>query len=91
MDPQLERDLTTAGDRLVGVDIEMLGVIDDGTGPDAGTATRRQARILAGCLWDASIAIIDQLFEDLSELIELGDGVDADAIKNLQVLGALPP
>lgn len=91
MDPQLERGLTEAGDRLVGIDIEMLGVLDDGMGPDAGAATRRQARILAGCLWGASIAIIDQLFEDLSELIELGDGVDANAIKKLQVLGALPP
>jgi hypothetical protein len=69
----------------------MLGVLDDGMGPDAGAATRRQARILAGCLWGASIAIIDQLFEDLSKLIELGDRVDANAIKKLQVLSALPP
>jgi len=61
-----------------GIDLEMFGVLDD-TGPDVGAATRRQARILAGCLWGASIAIIDQLFEDLSELIELGDGADADA------------
>jgi len=90
VDPQLERELTEAGNRLIGIDIEMLGVLDD-AGPDVDAATRRQVRMLAGCLWGASIAIVDRLFEDLSELIELGDGVDADAIKNLQVLGALPP
>ncbi|WP_052206845.1 hypothetical protein [Sinomonas humi] len=51
---------------------------------------RRQARLLAGALWHASIVLIDQLFEDIGTLRALPE-VTASDIAGTLVLSGLPP
>ncbi|WP_041652426.1 hypothetical protein [Pseudarthrobacter phenanthrenivorans] len=49
-----------------------------------------QAKLLTGALWEASIILIDQLFEDLAGLRKL-QSIDREDIANTFVLSWLPP
>jgi len=48
-----------------------------------------QAKLLAGALWEASVILIDQLFEDLASLRKL-HSIDREDIANTFVLSWLP-
>ncbi|MFE4080335.1 hypothetical protein [Paenarthrobacter sp. YIM B13468] len=49
-----------------------------------------RARLLAGALWQASIILIDELFEDIIALYDKED-ITAEDIQETQVLWTLPP
>lgn len=49
-----------------------------------------QSKLLAGALWEASVILIDQLFEDLAGLRKL-HSIDREDIANTFVLSWLPP
>jgi len=49
-----------------------------------------QAKLLARALWEASVVLVDQLFEDLNGLLKL-DRIDRQDIANTFVLSGLPP
>jgi hypothetical protein len=49
-----------------------------------------QAKLLAGALWEASVVLIDQLFEDLAGLRRL-QSIDREDIANTFVVSGLPP
>ena len=67
MDASVEGDLFAVAAMLTGIDVEDLGAEDpDGAGPDARATALRQATLLAGCLWKASI-VVEYVEADSSE------------------------
>jgi len=92
MDHSLEGDLFAAAEELTGIDVEDLGAHDvDGAGPDARATALRQATLLAGCLWKASIVVIDGVFDDVIVLAVSDDRPACDGVAGLSVIGQLPP
>jgi hypothetical protein len=67
-------------------DLEEMAAVD----PDERRQSLRQARLLAGLLWNSSSILIDQLFRDLETLRKL-DAVTPADIAGTSVLSSLPP
>lgn len=66
MDNDTLLELIADGDRLAGLDlIDLLVEVDEELTEDERVEAELQVGQLAGCLWNASILLIDQLFEDL--------------------------
>ncbi|WJH26703.1 hypothetical protein [Pseudarthrobacter defluvii] len=85
-EPRLE-DLTAERRSLLCPDdIEWM----DSITPKVRDRSLFQARLLAGALWEASVVLIDQLFEDLAGLRKL-HLIDREDIANTFVLSGLPP
>lgn len=85
-EPRLE-DLTAEQRSLLGTDdIEWMESIT----PEHRDRSLSQAKLLAGALWEASVVLIDQLFEDLAALRRL-HSIDRKDIANTFVLSWLPP
>lgn len=85
-EPRLE-DLTAEQRGELGPDdIEWM----DSITPQRRDRSLRQAKLLAGALWEASVILIDQLFEDLAALRKL-HSVDRQDIGDTIVLSWLPP
>lgn len=85
-EPRLE-DLTAEQRSLLcPVDIEWM----DSITPEVRDRSLFQARLLAGALWEASVVLIDQLFEDLAGLRKL-HSIHREDIANTSVLAGLPP
>lgn len=94
------RGLMALGERLTGLELEKLGYLPhpgaSGEEPegqpvsaDERAESLRNAKLLAGCLWEASVVLIDQLFEDLDTVKEL-DPVTPSGIATTSVLSGLP-
>jgi hypothetical protein len=66
-------------------DLEEMAAVD----PDERRKSLRQARLLAGLLWNSSSILIDQLFRDLETLRKL-DAVTPADIAGTSVLSSLP-
>ncbi|MET3721272.1 MULTISPECIES: hypothetical protein [unclassified Arthrobacter] len=58
--------------------------------PERRDRSLLQAKLLAGAMWEASVVLIDQLFEDLSGL-RIRERIDRRDIANTFVLSGLPP
>lgn len=71
-----------------GLDLELLGY-DDGLPELDRRRSEKQARLLAGCLWNASAVVIDELFMDIQSLSGL-DSVTPKDISQTFVLSGLP-
>lgn len=85
-EPRLE-DLTENQRNLLGADdLERISSIT----PEQRDQSLFQAKLLAGALWEASVVLVDQLFEDLNGLLKL-DRIDRQDIANTFVLSGLPP
>ena len=85
-EPRLE-DLTEDQRNLLDADdLEWISSIT----PEQRDQRLFQAKLLAGCLWEASAVLIGQLFEDLDCLLRL-DRIDRQDIANTFVLSGLPP
>jgi hypothetical protein len=85
-EPRLE-DLTAEQRSLLCPgDIEWM----DSITPEVRDRSLFQARLLAGALWEASVVLIDQLFEDLAGLRKL-HSIDREDIASTSVLSWLPP
>ena len=67
-------------------DIEWM----DSITPEVRDRSLFQAKLLAGALWEASVVLIDQLFEDLADLRKL-HLIHREDIANTSVLSSLPP
>jgi hypothetical protein len=67
-------------------DLEEMAAVAPGERPQS----LRQARLLAGLLWNSSSILIDQLFRDLETLRKL-DAVTPADIAGTSVLSSLPP
>ncbi len=86
-----ERSLMTAADKLTGVELEWLGArAADEAGPDERGESLRQAALLAGCLWQASVVLIDGLFDDVEQLRSQQDSNLMAAVDDTRVLATLP-
>lgn len=84
-EPRLE-DLTAEQRSMLGPDdLEWM----DSITPERRDRSRFQAKLLAGALWEASVILIDQLFEDLAGLRKL-HSIDREDIANTFVLSWLP-
>lgn len=84
-EPRLEDLTEDQRSRLDGDDLEWMEAIT----PERRDRTLIQATLLAGALWDASVVLIDQLFEDLGNLQKL-PRIDRHDIANTFVLSGLP-
>lgn len=85
-EPRLE-DLTTEQRTFLGPDdLEWM----DSITPERRDRSLLEAKLLAGALWEASVVLIDQLFEDVAALRQL-HSIDRDDIANTFVLSWLPP
>lgn len=85
-EPRLD-DLTAEQRSLLGPDdIEWM----DSITPERRDRSLFQAKLLAGALWEASVVLIDQLFEDLAGLRKL-HAIDREDIADTSVLSWLPP
>jgi hypothetical protein len=85
-EPRLE-DLKAEQRSLLGPDdIEWMKSIT----PERRERSLVQAKLLAGALWEASVILIDQLFEDLAGLRKLHN-VEREDIASTFVLSWLPP
>ena len=85
-EPRLE-DVAVEQRTLLGPDdIEWM----DSITPDVRDRSLFQAKLLAGALWEGSVVLIDQLFEDLAGLRNL-HLVHREDIANTSVLSSLPP
>lgn len=62
----------------------------DSITPEHRDTSRVQAKLLAGALWEASVVLIDQIFEDLAGLRKL-PAIDREDIADTFVLSWLPP
>lgn len=87
VDQDREAEIFVSAHRMTGIDLDDLGADDEDEGPDRRGRTLRQATLLAGCLWDASIVMLDQLFDDV-ERLRADPGAD---IAETWILGQLPP
>jgi len=91
MDIETETRLFRQADRLTGIELDELGADSfEGTDPDARGLALRQATLLAGCLWHASVILVDQLIEDIGTLgLANARGEDPD-IASTFVLSGMP-
>lgn len=71
-----------------GLDLELLGYDDELPELDR-RRSEKQAKLLAGCLWNASAVVIDELFMDIQRLSKL-KSVTAKDISLTFVLAGLP-
>lgn len=72
-----------------GLDADDIEWMDSVT-PERRDRSLLQAKLLAGALWEASVVLIDQLFEDLAGLRRL-QSIDREDIANTFVVSGLPP
>jgi hypothetical protein len=86
-----EDELLTRAGRVKGVDPAWLGASEAGAaGPDERAQRLREAYLLAGCLWDASIVVVDHLFEDVVQLRTAAEQDWPDVVDDSWVLSSLP-
>lgn len=87
----LDERLMMAADKLTGVDLQWLGArTADEVGPHERGESLRQAALLAGCLWHASVVLIDGLFDDVEQMRSQQDSDWAAAVDDTEVLATLP-
>lgn len=87
----LDERLMMAADKLTGVDLQWLGArTADEVGPHERGESLRQAALLAGCLWHASVVLIDGLFDDVEQMRSRRDSDWVAAVDGTVVLATLP-
>lgn len=82
------RELLADGDRLTGVDLFDLLIDDEGMTATELTDAVTQVGVLAGCLWNAAVVLVEQIFEDLDDYLD--DVPTAGQLEDSMLLGTLP-
>ncbi|MEV5041684.1 hypothetical protein [Microbacterium sp. LMI1x-1-1.1] len=77
-----------AGARLAGIDWALNELFGGATG-DASASELRQRTIIKGLVWNASVMVVDCLFDDVMQLADAAD--DRSAWRETHVISQLPP
>ncbi|HCJ48205.1 MAG TPA: hypothetical protein DHW40_02540 [Microbacterium sp.] len=84
-----ETRVAQAGSRLSGIDWALDELFAEGASPAEGARGLRQRSVLKGLIWNASVVIVDCLFEDIVSLATHGS--DRSHWRDTHVISQLPP
>ena len=89
MEPEDEERLVRDSMR-VAIDPMCFGVDEEETNPDARATQLRDASLVSGVMWHASITLVDKLFEDVGRVHAQPHGQWAEIVEDTDVLARLP-